>query len=84
MALSAPVDNSPRHPQANLPGAGNSAWSPPALVPAEPLTNHPNDTIQSRMSPTETCARTPNIYRATHWVYDPATGYCAWCGERIN
>lgn len=84
MALRAPVDNSALHPQANLPGAGRTAWSPPAPVPAEPLTNHPNSNTLSRMSPTETCAKSPNIYRSVHWVYDPRTGYCAWCGERIN
>jgi hypothetical protein len=78
-----PVDNYGRHPQAVVPGPGTDAWSPQAPVPAEPFTNRPTTNTQSGMSPTETCARNPNIYRTGHWVFDTASGYCAWCGERI-
>ena len=84
MTALAPVDKSTRYPQAAVPGAGSGAWSPQAPVPAEPLTNRPTTNTQTGMSPTETCARNPNIWRSGHWVFDTATGYCAWCGERIT
>lgn len=83
MTAPAPVDNSRQHPQAVVPGPGRNAWSPQATVPDEPLTNRPTTNTHSDTSPTETCARNPDIWRKGHWVFDTATGYCAWCGERI-
>jgi len=79
-----PVDKSGRDPQAVLPGPGRNAWTPQAPLPDEPLSQPAKSNTQSRMSLTETCARNPNIYLPTHWVFDTATGYCAWCGERIE
>lgn len=78
------VDKSTEDPQAILPGPGRNAWTPQAALPDEPLSQPAKSNTSSRMSPTETCAKSPDLYRRRHWVYDTATGYCAWCGERID